>query len=176
MTEVFVHPADPSGVAFVMRRLLERAPRDWVPHDERTRQAAAALNLLGKLASDPDHYGFYDLLPQEPAVELALTVPALSIQAAQVLGWLGSPQAQRTLTTFANQAGRELSQRQAAAAALDVAVKRRGLLLTRAEILRQYDIYNASATADAGTQRVLGSILDAIENATTETKASAAAP
>jgi hypothetical protein len=38
------------------------------------------------------------------------------------------------------------------------------VLLTTDQILMQYDRYNASETADADTQRVLGSLLDAIES------------
>jgi hypothetical protein len=37
------------------------------------------------------------------------------------------------------------------------------VLLTTSEIRQQYDQYNASETADAATQQVLGSILDTIE-------------
>ena len=38
-----------------------------------------------------------------------------------------------------------------------------GILLTTAEITRQYDRYNASEALDGGTQEVLGAVLDAIE-------------
>ncbi len=174
-TEVFAQSTEMTGVSFALRRLLERADRDSVPHDERMRQAAAALDLLAILAENPQVYGFYELLPQQAAVELALTVPSLAVKAARVLGLLASPQAQRSLILLANQTGRQLSERQAAAAAFNVAVKRRGLLLTRTEILRQYDNYNESATSDAGTQQVLGTILDTIETPTTPPAAASGA-
>jgi hypothetical protein len=38
------------------------------------------------------------------------------------------------------------------------------VLLTTDQILLQYNRYNASETADADTQRVLGSLLDTIES------------
>ena len=38
------------------------------------------------------------------------------------------------------------------------------MMLTREEILRQYDMYNANAGRDADTHAVLGSILDVIEH------------
>jgi hypothetical protein len=63
----------------------------------------------------------------------------------------------------ASQNERSLAERQAAAAAFDVAVRRRGLLLSRAEIFLQYDRYNQSAKLDRDTQKVLGRILDSIE-------------
>jgi hypothetical protein len=79
------------------------------------------------------------------------------------LGLLATPQSQRLLVEVVNQNGRSIADRQAAAAAFDVAVKRRGVLLTKTEILRQYDLYNRSANADAATQQVLGAVLDTIE-------------
>ena len=53
--------------------------------------------------------------------------------------------------------------RRAAAAAFAASVRRRGLRVGRDQVLRQYDRYNASETADAATQQVLGQILDVIE-------------
>ena len=38
-----------------------------------------------------------------------------------------------------------------------------GVLLTTDEIRIQYDTYNASESADAETQKLLGSVLDTIE-------------
>ena len=67
------------------------------------------------------------------------------------------------MVSLANESGRELADRQAAAVAFEAAVLRRGILLTQAEILRQYDRYNQSATDDVGTQQVLGAVLDALE-------------
>ena len=53
--------------------------------------------------------------------------------------------------------------RQAAALAFAGSVRRYGIQLTKAEILQQYDNYNASAKQDKETQEVLASILDTIE-------------
>ena len=39
----------------------------------------------------------------------------------------------------------------------------RGTLLTKAQILLQYDRYNSSATLDPETQAVLGHVLDTLE-------------
>jgi hypothetical protein len=59
-----------------------------------------------------------------------------------------------------------VEEREAAVVALRTAIKRRGLRLTREEILRQYDRYNKSETLDRDTQRILGDLLDAIEEPT----------
>jgi len=115
-------------------------------------------------------FGYYELLPQQAAVEQALTVPALSAKAIHVLGHLGTPSAQRLLATLASDHARPLAERQAAHAAFTTAVRRRGLLLTRSEILVQYDRYNQSARLDTDTQQVLGGILDVIEGPADATK------
>jgi hypothetical protein len=131
------------------------------------------MSHLLQLTAQPEIYGFYDFHRQISAYESALATPELAAQAAILMGRLGSPDAQRALVTLASQHARALADRQAAAEAFAKAVRRRGLLLTRDEILLQYDRYNRSEFLDAGTQQVLGQILDAIEapNQTTKTQA-----
>jgi hypothetical protein len=100
---------------------------------------------------------------QTAAFQAALSTPHLAAKAATLLGRLGSPEAQRALVTVASQHAVPLAIRKAAAAAFSEAVQRRGPLLTRDEILLQYDRYNRSEHLDVGTQQVLGEVLDAIE-------------
>ena len=80
------------------------------------------------------------------------------------LALVGTPESQKSLADFASQSSIPIAARQQAAAAFQRSIARSGILLTEEEILRQYDRYNASATADAGTQQVLGSLLDALES------------
>jgi hypothetical protein len=115
------------------------------------------------LAENQEAYGFYDLLREVPQAERALYGGAASQQAAEVLGFIGSPRSQQALATFASQNGRPLADRQAAAAAFKTAVERRGLLLYEADVDLQYERYNQSESLDAGTQQVLGDVLDVIE-------------
>ncbi|MCL4204276.1 MAG: hypothetical protein KJ000_17475 [Pirellulaceae bacterium] len=159
----FPHPIDPEGMSFQAGRLLRLAGRDLVGYDERLDQAERAMNHLLRMTEQPQLYDFYDLHRQTPSLAAALGTPQLASHAATLLGRLGSPEAQRALVTLASQPGRPLEDRQAAAEAFADAVQRRGLLLTRSEILLQYDRYNRSESLDAGTQQVLGQILDAIE-------------
>lgn len=171
-TLAFPPPHDLPGVSFMIGRLVERAGDHWVSPEERLRQAERVLDFTALLAEKPNIYGFYDLIAQESAVEEALATSQLTIQAARVLGLFGTPTAQRSLVTLASQNERPLPNRQAAATAFAVAVKQRGLLLTRDEILVQYDRYNASAALDQGTQQVLGSLLDTIESPLSSTRSS----
>jgi len=118
---------------------------------------------LVKIAQSRDNHSFYGLQDVDEAAIRAFQMPALSPSASQLLGLLGTQKAQLALVEFASQNLRDLQQRQAAAAGFRSAVQRRRLLLTTKEISRQYDRYNASASADKDTQQLLGAILDTIE-------------
>lgn len=159
----FPQPMDSSGMTFQVGRLLRMAGRELVGYDERLDQAARAMTHLLRLTERPEIYDFYDFHRHMQAYQSALAKPLLASHAATILGRLGSPEAQRALVTMASQHARALQDRQAAADAFAKAVRRRGLLLTRDEILLQYDRYNRSEFLDVGTQQVLGQILDAIE-------------
>jgi hypothetical protein len=163
---LFPFPMDLPGASFLAARLSELGGEFPISADEGLRQALVAVDFFSELAAKPEAYGFYDLVSQESAAQQALATPILARRAAQVLGYLGTPSAQASLINVASQNNRDLGGRQAAAQAFDVAVKRRGVLLTSDSILTQYDRYNASATLDAATQQVLGSILDSIESQT----------
>lgn len=156
-------PQNKEDMARDVHRLLETAGRAYVGPDERIEQARFALDALARLAAEPDKYPFYRLLPLDEKIANALSSPELTAKAATVLGFFGTPRAQRALLEVANSRVRTLDEREAAAEAFAVAVSRRGLLLKQKEILRQYDIYNASESLDRETQQLLGSILDTIE-------------
>jgi hypothetical protein len=151
-------------MVFLVGQLQGLAGRNYVTPEERTRQAVTSLDGMTVIAERPEYYGFYEPATQQVAVERALANPQLADRAARVLGLLATPSAQRRLVTLASQSEWVLSDRQAAAAAFNAAVRRKGLLLTRQEILTQYDLYNASVKSDPGALAVLGAILDTIES------------
>jgi HEAT repeat protein len=165
LTEVFPVPRDDRSMNFQARRLLQMAGRHLVPYDERIVQAVVALDYFAQLAGDGEKYAMYDVLRQETAVEAALYLPELTERAANVLGLIGSPQAQRALVDFASRNALPLKQRQAAVDGFAQAVSRRGVLLTIPLIELQYERYNKSETQPPETQQVLGAILDTIEAA-----------
>jgi hypothetical protein len=80
------------------------------------------------------------------------------------LARFGTPSSQRALANFASQRTLPIEARRQAATAFAASISVNGVLLSKDEILSQYAIYNASATADADTQQVLGALLDAIES------------
>ena len=159
-----VEPFSVDAVRLHIRDLMAVRGRHYVSPEERLRYAQLALSWLVDLAEDEQRYGFYDVLCWESQLERALYVPELSLDAARLLGLLGSPAAQRALVDLVSENVLPIEQRQAAASALQTAVDRRGILLTTDEILTQYERYNASQNLKKETQTVLGSILDSIES------------
>jgi hypothetical protein len=140
---------------------LALEPRPIAPQDVRTAQAAQALTWLAKLLADGSPY---DELPRDGAlVHRTLLTPELSGPSLAVLAALGTGQAQTALLDYASAYTLPIESRRAAAKAFAANVERHGLNLTREEIHRQYDRYNASETADADTQQVLSQILDVLE-------------
>jgi hypothetical protein len=93
-------------------------------------------------------------------------VPPLSKPAATALAHIGSDQAQQTLTTFASQDTEIINNRVHAVAALEQNIQQYKVLLTRAEILKLYDLYNKSLASPQENIDVLSDILDAIESPT----------
>lgn len=164
LTTVFPRIHDSEMAGYEVSRLVALAGRNLMTPDERLDQAAAALDALAFLASRTESQPVYDLIRHEASVIKALTAPGLSAEAAKVLGILATPKCQTALVDFIGQHGRPIEDRQAAAAAFAEAVARRGILLTKAQILLQYERYNGSATLDKQTQAVLGLVLDTLES------------
>jgi HEAT repeat protein len=163
LADAYPRPHDVAGVAISARRLLVRGAPHRVPYEVRVRHAVQAMEEFSRLANQGQRYGFYDLLRHQVVFEEALSNPNLAESAAEVLGQFGSPGAQRALVGVASQNAADLAIRNAAATAFRMAVDRRGIMLNKSEILRQYDRYNQSAALDRETQQVLGALLDAIE-------------
>jgi CheY-like chemotaxis protein len=155
-------PHSPEVLARVVDQLNNLAGRSAVSANERADQAAQAMTWLSQLLSRDRT--FYDLVRTAPAIELALYRPATATTAIAALAKLGTPEGQRTLVNLASQSTLPGSVRRDATQAFRTSVQARGVLLTTDEILAQYDRYNASAAADAETQEILGSVLDAIES------------
>ncbi len=163
LTLTFGLPLQMDEAAYEARRLLAAAGRAQMPQTERLQQAGFALEALAQYAERAEDYPFYDVFRQQQQLHQALATPELSARAARVLGYLGTPDAQKRLVQFASEPSRPLPDRRAAVEAFKVAVQRRGLLLTRGDAMHQYELYNQSENLDQATQQILGLILDAME-------------
>ncbi len=160
---VFALPLTATDMALETRRLLKIAGRQWLPPEQRMMEAIFAIETLARWAEESTTYGFYDVMAQQKRIIRSFNSQVLSVKAARLLGLLATPEAQLTLVQFASEPARPLAARRAAVAAFKQAVGRRHLLLTRAQVLAQYDRYNASENLDRDTQQVLAAILDVME-------------
>jgi CheY-like chemotaxis protein len=160
-TAVFVRTREVEGMRFQVKQLMDTVGRDFVTREERLQHARQSLAWMAELTAAKE--SLYDFKPYEELLEAPMYVPELTPRAAVVLANLGTPFGQRTLVNVASTSSLPIEVRQAAAAGFRRGYERFGILLTRQEVLRQYDRYNSSELADKATQDVLGSILDTIE-------------
>ncbi|TWT89074.1 hypothetical protein Mal64_25660 [Pseudobythopirellula maris] len=152
------HSAD--DAVSIAEALAELAPRGLATSDERREQAAWAREQLQKLLEEGPE--FYTMRRHIDEVERVLSRNATDDPEALAL--VGTPQSQLRLAELASATGLPIELRRAAARAFGVSVERWGVLLTTDELTEQYDRYNASESADADTQAVLGTLLDTIES------------
>ena len=118
----------------------------YVRATRRLEQAYDALTWLTHLAKYSQTYPWYDMMRASVVAENAAVVPGLEGNALELAAsW------RPVRTTIADRCGEsdDTAHRTAAAAAnaLTEAVLRRGLMLKKTEIYRQYDRYNASKAA-----------------------------
>lgn len=162
-TLAVIMPQDEEGFVFQAEQLLRSPGRMLVSADQRLADAELAMTALAVLARDPEKYGYYDLWQLESTLLARLNEGVLTRAVATVLGRLGTPAAQHSLVEVASDTLRPLPQREACVEAFAGSVRNRGLLLTKAQILQQYERYNASETLGTDTQTILANILDALE-------------
>jgi hypothetical protein len=124
------------------------------------------VNWLRKVLSNPE-YSFYQPLDYEEQFLGLVFNPIHTERALEMLGYLGTSAAQARLLDFAGQQAAPIEWRQTAADAFNSAIRARGLLINAEDIKRQYTRYNSSANEPVEAQRLLGSILDAIEHQAT---------
>lgn len=130
---------------------------------ERGDYAIQALDQLDYYASQPEKYSFFDVLSYESDLTNGLNSPARAEATCRVLGELGTADAQRRLVQLASNLQLPIELRQAAVKSFQVAVEKRGLMLSRQQILNQYERYNNSAEEAKTSQQILGSLLDVLE-------------
>jgi hypothetical protein len=127
----------------------------------RTTRAVAALGWIADLLQQGHPYD--ELLRDSQLVNQTVLNPNLTDSSLRVLALLGTADSQRQLVNYASTSSLSLATRRQARDAFAQSAERFGKLLTSQELLRQYDRYNTSETADLETQEVLGSLLDTLE-------------
>lgn len=155
-------PVDQEGLKFLMSR-VGRIQKPSIGRDEKIARAQVSLNAVLNVLKSDSFRRSSNLRQYEDKFVAALYTPELTSKAAAILGAIGSPKAQKELVYFASSEVNSVETRKECVKAFEAAVKEKGMMLTNAQRLMQYEKYNLSETADAATQSVLGSILDVIE-------------
>ncbi len=130
---------------------------------ERANYSTRALSQLGAYATNRSRYPFFDILQYESVVVEALRTPMSTELAVRLLGELGTANAQTNLVDLASSQQSSIEIRRAATNAFFRAVQEHGIMLSRQQILQQYDRYNASRNSPKDSQEVLGALLDVLE-------------
>jgi len=151
-------PHDEPAMKEVLLRVTESSRPDA---KQRTQQAAAALGWIAKLLETGHPYD--ELLREAKLVSTTLHNAELAKPSLRLLAVLGTADSQQLLLEYVSNNSLPIETRREASDALAKSVERFGKLLTTTEITRQYVRYNASETADADTQQVLGQVLDILE-------------
>ncbi len=128
--------------------------------DQRLQQAAQAMRWLADWSAG---HKVFRLPRKIDAVYEALFIPELAQPATTILANTGTPEAQKALIELASRWTQPLPRRKAAVDALWNNAEGYGILLTSAEIMRQYDRYHQSDKLDPPSQQVLSAILTCLE-------------
>ncbi len=170
LTVVMIRPNDVEGFVFQLKQLYLSQGRLLVPADEREADAEFAIAEMSRMLDADEEYDFYNFLKVEEIAIRRLVDQNVTADIANLLGKLGTPDAQLALIDYASDPFNPINLRQACADALKAAIQRRGILLTKDQIVAQYDRYNASEELDPETQAVLSKILDILEAPTQDVR------
>ena len=161
MTYPFPH--DQETLISLLRELLPKSSTYVTTEKERQEMARRSLGWIAQLLKSRQRYAFYEFMPYEKQLVSTLGNPSLAEPAAAALGQLATAPAQEALVELANQRGYPTQTRQAAANALDHAIRRAGIMLTKPKILAQYERYNDMVGADENSAEILSLVLDSLE-------------
>jgi CheY-like chemotaxis protein len=132
-------------------------------NQQRSRYSEIAEQFITRIAEDRNTYAFYPF-DQWRSFLVNLTSSASALAHSQVLSSLSSPEGQQRLVQLVAAAGVAESERHLALRGFERSVQKHGLLLNRQDIQLAYDLYNRLGPNDAGIAKVMGELLDLIEN------------
>ncbi|GAA4432249.1 hypothetical protein [Bremerella cremea] len=170
LTHVMIRPNDTEGFIFQLQHLYRSQGRLLVSAEEREADAEFAVSQITRMLDSEEDYNYYNFLKLEEIAIRRLVDDSVALDVAKLLGKLATPAAQVALIDYASDPFHPLAIRQASVEALKDAISRRGILLSKDQIITQYDRYNASEKLDSDTQAVLGQILDIIEAPTQDVR------
>ncbi len=172
LTFALFEPTTPDQALFQTRALRQAAMYQAITVEERFGQAKTCLEWFDRILAEPDTYEFFNPVQHQQPIINALFFPRLCGPATNALAQIPTPESQRALLTLASQNTEILENRKLAADAFRRHVSSYRILLTRNEILQQYDLYNKSVDGLQEELDILGGLLDSIEAPTKPTQSS----
>jgi len=153
------------GIIYEQIIRLRELQRPWpIADTHRQRHAEVAMKWLSKVLADWPRYKFYDAAGYRDSLAGLARTPGNIQLRVELLASIGTPAGQRALLEFAGQANLSTEERTSAANALANSIQKHGALLTRDEILGQFDRFNVTAVEGGGVDQVLSLILESIES------------
>ena len=132
--------AKPVFVYQIEKLMMMNGGRIWSEID-RTQHANECLDYLYEVAKDRDAYRYMDPVRHQQRLIDALRNRSITPNVLKGLGQIATPKAQKAIVNFASDNVQSIELRTEAADALEVAIEKRGILLTKADILEQFDRY-----------------------------------
>jgi CheY-like chemotaxis protein/HEAT repeat protein len=163
---VVAEPQDAAAIKQQAERLLGMPDCAPIPLDVRKRQAVWAITTLAQLAENP--LPWIDARAISRSVENSLYAPGMTAPMLTLLGNAGTATGQTELVELAARETLPLPTRELASVAFARSVAKHGVLLTKDQILAQYDLYNGNAGRNPDTHKVLLTVIEAIEASTAE--------
>lgn len=151
-------------VSLQIERLRELEPVWLLSNEAAQEHGRYAVAWLKRITADRETYRYYEINTYFDTLLGLIQNPLYIEDGLEILGNIGTPQAQRYLVDYASQPTAPIEYRQKAVAAFERAVATRGLLLTTADIRLQYTRYESSRREPGESQQVLGSLLEFLEN------------
>ncbi|MBI1248530.1 hypothetical protein GC197_11910 [bacterium] len=170
LTHVMIRPNDTEAFIHQLKKMYRSQGPLLVSAAERSADAEFAVQQLLQMMDNSDQYDFYNFLKLEEMSIRRLEDENVAGNMAKILGRLATPAAQTSLVDYASDPLHPIALRTACATAFEKAIGKRGILLTKEQILGQYDRYNASEKLDSETQALLSRILDIIEAPTKDVR------
>jgi hypothetical protein len=154
-------PHSPQALMYVHDQVMGLAPTRRVDPEIRLEQTYFILEQLAEVLAREHRPAFYDFAQLEASIIASSRVPVLSTQAARVLGLLATPKSQLALSEQSSLTSSSKETRAAALQGLTEAIRRRGILLTSAQIQQQYDRLNKSTEEEKILVQQLIDVLEA---------------
>ena len=161
LSTAIAEPQDAAALKQQVERLLNKPGCAPVPLDVRRQQAAWSISALAQLAENP--LPWLNARSISRSVEHSLYAPGMTAPVVSLLANAGTATGQSELVQLAARESLPLPTRELAALAFAKSVAKHGILLTKDQILNQYDTYNRNAGQNRDTHKVMLTILEAID-------------